>query len=684
MQAAISSIDAPNVGGKIYAHGGNAHMFRVLIAAALLATLTTGFDAWAAPPISDYAQEPGIQNVQLSPSGDHYAYTATTDGGRNLFIATADGQPPVAISIGSAHVSSIEWAGEDHLLVATRSLGKLGPGFTESSGWLTGITVINLKTNSSFRVFEHADPHVEPNVEGSFGARLIDGRWYGFFGGHSEDRPPSVTTASTLRDLYQVDLDTGALKRVSVGSDQGDDWLVGANGDVVARYQYNWVDGNWRLLAGASGSTTLASGRSQFGDGGSLGLGRTPDEILFERPLDKGIGSEFQMISLSGSPTVSVDNPNSLETPVFDRMSGSWLGMIEVTDRPEPRLFPPAFAAKIEKAFNAFPNQRPQLASFNEDLSKVIVRVSGGGESGAYYLVDLNTKKADAIGYAYPTIEPADVGTIRTIDYRASDGFALHGIVSLPPGLEAKDLPLVVLANDDVRDASYPQFEALAQAIASRGYAVFQPNTRGSYEYGRDLSAAAYGQLGRKIQTDMSDGVAALARQGVINPKRVCIVGARWGGYAALAGVTIQHGLYRCAISVGGYSDVFEAIFAVEDPSQSVNGTSRYLRALAGPAPVLGGENSAISPLRQAEYADAPILLIDNPNDPGDEVQQNDAMAVALGRAGKTFSRLSVSYAGNEIVDAPSRVTSMTAIVDFIEKYNPPVPPAPPAPGPKS
>ena len=99
-------------------------------------------------------------------------------------------------------------------------------------------------------------------------------------------------------------------------------------------------------------------------------------------------------------------------------------------------------------------------------------------------------------------------------------------------------------------------FDWWAQAFASRGYAVLQPNYRGSGGYGGDFRRTGYGEWGKKMQTDLSDGVAFLAAQGTIDPRRVCIVGGSYGGYAALAGVTLQHGVYRCAVSYGGVSDL--------------------------------------------------------------------------------------------------------------------------------
>jgi dipeptidyl aminopeptidase/acylaminoacyl peptidase len=102
----------------------------------------------------------------------------------------------------------------------------------------------------------------------------------------------------------------------------------------------------------------------------------------------------------------------------------------------------------------------------------------------------------------------------------------------------------------------YPVFDWWAQAFASRGYVVLQPNFRGSTGYGAAFLRAGYGEWGRKMQSDISDGLAFLVDAGIADPGRACIVGASYGGYAALAGVTLQKGLYRCAVSVAGISDL--------------------------------------------------------------------------------------------------------------------------------
>lgn len=204
-------------------------------------------------------------------------------------------------------------------------------------------------------------------------------------------------------------------------------------------------------------------------------------------------------------------------------------------------------------------------------------------------------------------MKSADVGPITMVEWKAADGLTLHGVLSLPTGRPATPLPLVVLPHGGPEARDYPVFDWWAQAFASRGYAVFQPNFRGSAGYGRTFRDAGFGQWGRKMQTDISDGVAELARRGIIDPKRACIIGGSYGGYAALAGVTVQQGLYRCAVSVAGVSDPEALLTYARERSGSATAATRYWRDFMGVKSVFEGELNAISPVKLAAKADAPI-----------------------------------------------------------------------------
>jgi dipeptidyl aminopeptidase/acylaminoacyl peptidase len=248
----------------------------------------------------------------------------------------------------------------------------------------------------------------------------------------------------------------------------------------------------------------------------------------------------------------------------------------------------------------------------------------------------------------------------------------IQGVLTLPPGREAKALPVVVMPHGgpEAHD-SLGVFDWWAQAFASRGYAVFQPNFRGSDGYGLDFRDAGFGQWGRKMQSDISDGLAELVREGVVDPKRACIVGASYGGYAALAGVTVQTGLYRCAVSYGGLSDLNYLLNEHSDGGDDRNAGMRYLHKFLGVTDNDAAALRALSPARLANKADAPILLMHASEDTVVPVNQSREMATRLRQAGKSVEFVEVKGEDHWLSRDASRKAVLAATVAFVQTNNP-------------
>ncbi|MCR5877108.1 prolyl oligopeptidase family serine peptidase [Phenylobacterium sp. J367] len=215
-----------------------------------------------------------------------------------------------------------------------------------------------------------------------------------------------------------------------------------------------------------------------------------------------------------------------------------------------------------------------------------------------------------------------------------------------------------------------PGFDWWSQALASRGYAVLQVNFRGSDGLGGDLLEAGYGQWGRKMQTDLSDGVRHLAGQGVIDPKRVCIVGASYGGYAALAGPIFDRGVYRCAASVAGVSDLKKQISFSRERGGSA--TFRYWTRFMGAEDLGDPVLAAYSPALHADKADAPILLVHGRDDTVVPLDQSRTMAEALAKAGKPHELVVQAGEDHWLTRGETRLAMLNAVVTFLEKHNPP------------
>jgi dipeptidyl aminopeptidase/acylaminoacyl peptidase len=253
----------------------------------------------------------------------------------------------------------------------------------------------------------------------------------------------------------------------------------------------------------------------------------------------------------------------------------------------------------------------------------------------------------------------------------------MQGILTLPPKLPPHDLPLVVLPHGGPEARDSLRFDWWAQAFASRGYAVWQPNFRGSDGYGTDFRNAGFGQWGRKMQTDVSDGVAALAAQGFVDPKRACVVGGSYGGYVALAGVTLQHGLYRCAAAYGGVSDPKEMLREVRrldagDYHNLAAAEVRYWIEFMGASSATDPTLDTISPLQHAAEADAPILLIHGRDDTVVPKAQSEDMESALKTAGKPVELIELDHEDHWLSRSATRLQMLQAMVAFVKKYNPP------------
>jgi dipeptidyl aminopeptidase/acylaminoacyl peptidase len=270
------------------------------------------------------------------------------------------------------------------------------------------------------------------------------------------------------------------------------------------------------------------------------------------------------------------------------------------------------------------------------------------------------------LGRERPQIGPDQVGPVSWIKYKAQDGLEIEAVLTLPPGREAKDLPLIVLPHGGPRSHDELTFDWWAQAFASRGYAVLQPNFRGSTGYGESFLHAGDNQWGRKMQTDLSDGIAFLAKQGTIDPKRACIVGGSYGGYAALAGVTLQKDVYKCAVAVAPVSDLKMAL----DQDYHETGSTElrnYWTELMGPRDQL----DQYSPRAHAAQADAPILLIHGRDDTVVPYIQSQKMADALKDAGKPFEFVDLKHEDHWLSGSDTRLQMLESAVAFVQKYNP-------------
>ena len=626
--------------------------------------------ARAAPPLEVYGGLPGVELVSLAPSGDKYALVAVVGEQRKVIVLNLDGKVVYAANAGNDKVRGIRWAGPNHVLVKVESTFKV-PVYLKHNYEFAAVVNIDLVKKKATPIFDQMRS-VAHTVRGDYGVTQADGHLFGYFGGISYDRTWNDEEVFThdYADLFRVDLDTAETIRVGRGDETSRDWIVSPDGTVLAHSGYQEQYGVWRLYAGHDEEKRLLERGDPRGDIRMVGLGRSAGTALV---VDRsGNGDVAEEISTADGKAAALFADQTVREYLFDPDSEQLIGAL-TQEEPRAYFFDPALLARYKGARKAFPSLNVELVSYSRHLDRLIVKTGGGTDSGTYWIVDIASGKASPIARPYAAVKDAEVGETRRVHYMAGDGLPIEAILTLPPGREPKGLPLVVLphggpigVNDDIG------FDWWAQAYASRGYAVLQPNYRGSSGYGRDFRQAGYGQWGRKMQSDLSDGVATLAKEGTIEATRVCIVGAGYGGYAALAGVTLEHGVYRCAVSVAGPADLRQYFgWQVDRNAGYANDATRDWRALVGAEGESNAVMDTLSPALVAKLADAPILLIHGKDDTVVPIDQSESMAAALKRAKKPYKFLSLKGEDHWLSRSETRIAMLRAAVEFVEKYNP-------------
>ena len=646
---------------------------RKICAALALLWLAIAPAAPAAPPLAVYGRLPDFETARLSPSGKRVAMVGMFGSGRRLRVIEGD-KEILSWPVGTQKVRDLFWAGEDRLLLMVSDTEVLGPGFTAAKAELARMLVVPISGGEPWPVFGGLSS-VSGNVRGYYGAVERDGRWYGYFGGTTlePDRFLLAGSASTRPDLYEVDLASRSSRRIGRRPDDSArtrDWAIGADGRIVATLDLRTGSGAWEIRT--DGGTVIASGVAPSGDVGLFGLGRTPGTILYSLGDDEARHRLLEQPVAGGQP-IELLTGAPIAAYLFDNRSFLFIGHVEDDDTPRDRLFDPKADAAMEAARRAFPGISVKLADANDRFDRLIVETSGPGDPGSWWLIDGATGNRDKLGSGY-AISPADVGPMRMFAFPAADGLAMSGVLTLPPGRPARNLPLIMLPHGGPQARDYPVFDWWAQAFAARGYAVFQPNFRGSTGLGPAFQRAGWGEWGRKMQSDISDGLAELARQGIVDPKRTCIVGGSYGGYAALAGVTLQQGLYRCAVSVAGIGDIPKMLRDSIRDSGGDRSLERALNREIGTGPAM----KRISPVAFADRADAPILLIHGQDDTVVPFRQSRMMLDALRRANKPAELLTLPGEDHWLSRSETRQAMLEAAVGFVQKHNPPDP-APPA-----
>lgn len=609
-------------------------------------------------PVEAFAELPFLSSARLSPDGSRIA-ARVASGGREAVgiwrLSDPRDRPPQLID--ATHVQSFMWAGDDRLILNVGGTMLVRFGRTTLPVPMRRAMVHDLRTGRTAALAESAGPSDEVifvDPAGRYALLSMQTRI---------DRPPGV---------HRVDLDTGQSVEVQPSRSGIWSWFADSEGVVRAGVDYGERRTKLYYRATPDGELRLIDSRRNQRDDSVVDLIRFASDTSRGYIITNAETGRFALyeydFAADARGAVLFEHPEVDVTNAVFGAGGELDGVFYEDDRPRVRWMDPELERLQRRIDGAFPGKSNTIVDRSRDGRRVLIFSSAADDPGAYYVYDEAARQLELFASPFNDLYGQTFAAVRPVTYQSRDGLTINGYLTLPPGRPERGLPLVVLPHGGPFMRDSWTFNPEVQFLASRGYAVLQPNFRGSTGYGRDFVERGYGQFGSGMIDDVDDGVDWLAAQGIVDPARVCIMGASYGGYAAIWGAMRSPQRYRCAISLAGMSDLrrmlsYDVRFLIAP--RYGNEWRRRVR----------GEERAdlddISPVRHPERLRIPLLLAHGEQDINVPVEHSRRLVRALERNGIEVESVFYPKSGHGFTDQAEGIDYLRRVEAFLERHNP-------------
>ena len=650
-----------------------------------------------APSSHDLTRAPAIQSVSISPDGQHLAALTSPDGevvDLTVWKTDALGAQPVRIRATHMRFVGVQFLKNDRLLVeAAQPLTIQARPANIIKRYVTDLE------GKSFAPL--LPDHSVTSQEADAYNQIVDATLVSILPRDPHNVLVEDHRLGNYGDIYSVDVYSMSASRVMKGSDKYFGYQVDLKGDLRARQYADFDKGAMFIAQEYRDPVTnqwvelFRSYAKNRNNVDIVGFTTDPNVILissteggdkigiyeYDVKQKKIIEPAFQHKLFDAGEADGFPDP--AHAVILSRADGDFgrpLGFGYEAETPkiywlDPRL--DALAKSVDQALGvsttpvAWTDPGAGLKStvaveagagvkflnWSDDFKTIVLEKSGPRLPPEYYL--LAGGKLTLLGKARPWIDPSTLGDTTLVEYPARDGLLIPAFLTLPPRDKFGPGPYPTLIEPHggpwARDDMEWDLAGWVQYFASRGYAVLQPQFRGSAGWGDRLWRAGDGQWGLKMQDDNDDAVRWMIGQHIADPKRVAMFGYSYGGYAALAATIRPNGLYQCAISGAGAGD----IAAIEEATFD----SRYLREYQHPA--IGG----LDPLAQARDAKIPVLLYHGDHDTTVDPEESRKFAAAVRAAGKPVKLVEIKDMGHQYVFmTPDMMLEQLNIIDAFLK----------------
>ena len=615
-------------------------------------------------PIEVFAQIPGIATAKMSPDGTAMAYFRPHEGQTYLAIEELgeDGKVVLIPPIDDMGFLWVHWANNDRLVIATQFADRrqfLDTNETRLLGVSRNGGKIKKLVRSSKRkeIGSHIPVNLPPPPEQD---KVVD--WL-------PDDPDHILVAMDADhnrrwEVRRINVRNGRYKTIDPGPHGAQEYLTDDSGRLRFGHGYRGdVRTAWFRPSG--GEWTNVSEAEWF-DAGFVPLKfqATGNVAYVAGPNEEGRVCIRLLNLVTGEfvETVfeheSVDVDTLLLAPVTEKP----VGVRYTVDLPHDEYFSTELAMLQRSVDKVLPDAWNDIRSASLDLQQVIIYSSSAIDPGAYYHWDRETDSFNFLGQAMPDLPTEAIAPKKPVSYTARDGTMIPAYLTVPSPTPEGHFPTVVLPHGGPKVRDDIRFSYLVQFLASRGYAVLQPNFRGSTGYGRPYMEAGIRQWGGRMQDDVTDGAKWLIEQGIADPERTCIVGWSYGGYSAMMGAIKTPELFTCAASINGVMDL--ARLREQDKTELVGGEV-WVNHMG-----LDGQSVRdVSPLHQAESIQIPVLIVQAKDDHRVPDEHGRTMADRLRKLDKDVDYLEIEHGGHSLTTSTARAEMLKGLEEFLARH---------------
>lgn len=615
------------------------------------------------PPIIDrelFFGDPEISGAQISPDGKFIAFIKPFKGTRNVWVKrteapfdsakplTADTTRPIPAYFWSEDGKYIlfvqDKAGDENYLVYA-----VNPADSPAAGQDVP-AARNLTDVKGVRAELYATPRSEPDAI-YVGLNDRDQAWH---------------------DLYKVKISTGERTLIRKNTERIEGWTFDLK-DKLRLATRVADNGDTEVLRVDDNGFTKVYSCNVFEDCGPVRYHKDGQRVYFQ--TNKGAGSDLIKLELFDPAT---GKEELVESDPLNRVDLGDVGFSEVTDelistsyqdeRDRTYWKDKSFEADYKLLQKQFPGKQIEFDSLTKDEQLSLISVHSDTEPGERYLFDRRTKKLTLQYRIREKLNRDQLAPMQAVKYKSSDGMEIPAYLTLPKGVDAKNLPTIIFPHGGPWARDDWGYGPFAQFWANRGYAVLQPNFRGSTGYGKKFIDAGNKQWGDKMQDDITWGVKYLVAQGIADPKRVGIMGGSYGGYATLAGVTFTPDLYAAAVDYVGPSNLNTLLETI--PPYWEAGRQLFYQRMGDPTTPEGkAQLDRQSPLNSATKIKTPLLVVQGANDPRVNKREADQIVMALRDRGFPVEYIVAPDEGHGFQRPVNNMAMFSEAEKFFAKY---------------